>query len=208
MNPPLNILAPGPWDAFVPYSGLHAVAFAVCALLIAAPSLIGRTLSESAELHLRRALAAFAVCYWLTYNIWWNWHGLDPRTGLPLQICDVNGLLAPLVLLTRWRWAQATLYFWTAALTLQAFVQPALRAGPASPIFWAFWIAQELLKLGHEALHPSRRIAEPVIGRAFARPVGDAPQDEVLDPHGEERDFAHLRTMLHIALRTVRPPEP
>jgi hypothetical protein len=27
--------------------------------------------------------------------------------------------------------------------------------------------------------HPSRRIAEPVIGRAFARPVGDAPQDEV-----------------------------
>jgi hypothetical protein len=30
------------------------------------------------------------------------------------------------------------------------------------------------------ALHPSRRIAEPVIGRAFARPVGDAPQDEVL----------------------------
>jgi hypothetical protein len=44
---------------------------------------------------------------------------------------------------------------------------------------WAFWIAQELLKLGHEALHPSRRIAEPVIGRAFARPVGDAPQDEV-----------------------------
>jgi hypothetical protein len=26
--------------------------------------------------------------------------------------------------------------------------------------------------------HPSRRIAEPVIGRAFARPVADAPQDE------------------------------
>jgi hypothetical protein len=29
-------------------------------------------------------------------------------------------------------------------------------------------------------LHPSRRIAKPVIERAFARPVGDAPQDEVL----------------------------
>jgi hypothetical protein len=26
------------------------------------------------------------------------------------------------------------------------------------------------------ALHPSRRIAEPVIGRAFARPVGDASE--------------------------------
>ena len=28
-------------------------------------------------------------------------------------------------------------------------------------------------------LHPSRRIAAPVIGRAFARPVGDALEDEV-----------------------------
>jgi hypothetical protein len=26
---------------------------------------------------------------------------------------------------------------------------------------------------------PSRRIAEPVVGREFARPVDDAPQDEV-----------------------------
>ncbi len=56
-------------------------------------------------------------------------------------------------------------------------------------------------------LHPSRRIAEPVIGRAFARPGGDAPQDEVSDPHGEERVFARLRTMLRIAGRTMRQPE-
>src|ERR1700722_13830217 len=33
----------------------------------------------------------------------------------------------------------------------------------------------------------------------------DAPQDEVSDPHGEERVFARLRTMLRIALRTMRP---
>ena len=47
MNPPLNILAPGPWDSFAPYSGLHALALAVCALLIAAPSLLGRALSKN-----------------------------------------------------------------------------------------------------------------------------------------------------------------
>ena len=35
-------------------------------------------------------------------------------------------------------------------------------------------------------VHPSRRIAEPVIGRAFARPLGKLLQDEVFDPHGEE----------------------
>jgi len=145
MNPPLNILAPGPWDTFAAYSGLHAIALAVCAVLIATPSLLGRALTKDGELTLRRALAALAVCYWLAYNIWWNWHGLDPRTGLPLQICDLNGLLAPFALLMRQRWARATLYFWTAALTVQAFIQPALTVGPASPIFWAFWIAHSII---------------------------------------------------------------
>jgi len=132
-------------DTFVAYSGLHALAVAGCALLIAAPTLLGRRLQKPAEARLRHALAVVAVAYWLAYNIWWNWHGLDLRTGLPLQVCDFNGLLAPLALLTGWRWARATLYFWTAALTLQAFIQPALTAGPASLVFWAFWTAHTLI---------------------------------------------------------------
>jgi len=145
MKPPLNILAPGRWDAFVPYSGLHAAALVICALLIAAPALLGRALHRDIEKILRLTLAALAVCYWLAYNIWWNRHGLDLRTGLPLQICDFNGLMAPLALLTGWRWARATLYFWTAALTLQAFLQPALTAGPSSLVFWAFWTAHTII---------------------------------------------------------------
>jgi hypothetical integral membrane protein (TIGR02206 family) len=147
MNPPLSILAPGPWDTFVPYGGLHAVALVICVVLIVAPGLIGRGLSKNGELSLRRALVAFAVCYWIAYNVWWNWYGLDPRTGLPLQICDLNGLVAPFALQTGQRWARATLYFWTAALTLQAFIQPALTAGPASLIFWAFWVAHTIIAL-------------------------------------------------------------
>jgi hypothetical integral membrane protein (TIGR02206 family) len=136
-------------DAFVPYGGLHTIALAVCAALIAAPTVIGRTLDRNldnnSELILRRSLAALAVCYWVAYNTWWNWHGLDVRTGLPLQICDVNGLIAPLALLSGWRLARATLYFWTAALTLQAFVQPALTAGPVFLVFWFFWVAHTLI---------------------------------------------------------------
>ncbi len=132
-------------DVFVPYGGLHALAVAVCAVLIAAPALLGCTLRQDSEAALRRILAALAVCYWLAYNTWWNWHGLDLRTGLPLQICDLNGLMGPLALLTGWRWARATLYFWTSALTLQAFVQPALTAGPVSLIFWAFWTAHTII---------------------------------------------------------------
>ena len=136
-------------NVFVPYSGLHALAVAVCALLIVAPALLARALrkdrgkdrGKDRERILRFALAAFAVAYWLAYNVWWNWNGLDPRTGLPLQLCDFNGLVAPLALFTGWRFARATLYFWTAALTTQAFIQPALTAGPAALVFWAFWTA-------------------------------------------------------------------
>ena len=49
-----------------------------------------------------------------------------------------------------------------------------------------------LAQFPRQPFHRSRRIAEPVIGRAFARPGGDAPQDAVSDPHGEERVFARL----------------
>jgi|SRR5208282_1868874 len=143
--PPLGLVAAGEWDVFVPYSGLHLLVLAVCAVLIAAPSLLGRALHKDSEMALRRALAGLAVGYWLAYATWWNWHGLDPRTGLPLQICDLNGLVAPFALITGQRWARATLYFWTSALTLQAFIQPALTAGPASPVFWAFWAAHTII---------------------------------------------------------------
>lgn len=132
-------------DVFVPYSGLHALAIVLCALLIATPTLLGRTLRPNGETALRRTLPALSACYWVVYNTWWNWHGLDWRTGLPLQVCDINALVATLALLTGWRWARATLYFWTAALTLQAFVQPALTAGPASLVFWAFWTAHTII---------------------------------------------------------------
>jgi hypothetical integral membrane protein (TIGR02206 family) len=145
MNPPLNILAPGPWDTFAPYGWLHAVALLVCIVLIAMPTFLGRRSSKETELMLRRTLAALAVVYWIAYAIWWNWRSPDPRAGLPLHICDINGLLGPLALLTGWRWARATLYFWTAALTSQAFIQPALSAGPASLVFWAFWTAHTLI---------------------------------------------------------------
>jgi hypothetical integral membrane protein (TIGR02206 family) len=141
--------APSTLDTFVPFSGLHALALVVCACLIAAPALIGRALAKTspkiAEPRLRFALAALAVAYWIAYNTWWNWNGLDLRTGLPLQLCDINALIAPLALVTAWRWTRATLYFWTAALTLQAFIQPALTLGPANLVFWAFWTAHTLI---------------------------------------------------------------
>lgn len=133
---------------FVPYSALHVLAVAGCLGLIGALVAVGRALRKNHEASLRRALGAIGIVYWLTYNVWWNWNGVDLASGLPLQLCDINGVIAPLALLTLDRWLRATLYFWAFALTTQAFLQPALQSGPATALFWWFW-AQHTIILGY-----------------------------------------------------------
>jgi hypothetical integral membrane protein (TIGR02206 family) len=134
------------WEVFVPFSGLHLLAVAICALLILMLATAGRLLRASAvEVKLRRSWAIFALCYWFAYILWWNWNGLDVYGGLPLHLCDFNGIVAPLALLTLNRWFRATLYFWSFTLTLQAFVQPMLSIGPAHLSFWAFWAGHTII---------------------------------------------------------------
>lgn len=135
----------GYWDVFAPYGWLHLVSVAVCFAAIAALVTIARRLDKPAELALRRALALFAVSVWVGYNVAWNWKGIDLRHGLPLHICDIGQLVAPLALLTLNRWLRATLYFWSMALTTQAFIQPTLTFGPSSLLFWCFWIAHTII---------------------------------------------------------------
>lgn len=60
--------------------------------------------------------------------------------SLPLHLCDVAGLLAPVALLTLWRPLRAVLFFWAIGLSTQAFFTPVLREGCARTDFWLFWI--------------------------------------------------------------------
>src|SRR5262249_4745671 len=121
-------------------------AVAGCALVIVAIVFAGRAVADTpTEWRVRLTLALCALVYWFAYNTWWNWHGLDPVTGLPLQTCDVGGLIAPFALLTSNRWLRATLYFWAFAFATQAFIQPTLTVGPAQLLFWAFWSAHALI---------------------------------------------------------------
>jgi hypothetical integral membrane protein (TIGR02206 family) len=138
------------WDRFAPYGWLHLVAVMACLAIIAGLVRAGRRLNEPQRTRLRHILGVFGIAYWLAYNIWWNRNGVDIATGLPLQICDINGVVAPLALFTLGRWLRATLYFWALALTTQAFIQPALQFGPANPVFWWFW-AQHTIILGYAA---------------------------------------------------------
>jgi hypothetical integral membrane protein (TIGR02206 family) len=145
---PLPMLAADHWRTFVPYSALHLVTVCASLALIAGLVALGRRCGASRQTALRRCLGIAGLVYWLSYNVWWNWNGIDLASGLPLQICDCNGVIAPLALLTLNRSLRATLYFWAFALTTQAFIQPALQFGPATPLFWWFW-AQHTIILGY-----------------------------------------------------------
>jgi hypothetical integral membrane protein (TIGR02206 family) len=133
-------------DSFTLFSVLHVLTVSVCLLLIAIVAAVGlRWRATQSELRLRQSLAAATLLYWVSYTTWWNWGGWDLKGGLPLHICDINGMVATLALLTGNRWLRAVLYFWTFALTTQAFIQPHLNVGPAHILFWAFWGAHSLI---------------------------------------------------------------
>ncbi len=142
---PQIIVSPGAWGTFIPYSGLHLATVSICALVVVALTMAGRILRTTHETTVRRALGIFGLLYWISYNIWWNRHAPDLAVALPLHICDLNGVIAPLALLTFNRWLRATCYFWTFTLTIQAFIQPELAFGPARPEFWWFWAQHTII---------------------------------------------------------------
>jgi hypothetical integral membrane protein (TIGR02206 family) len=137
---------PGPWAVFTPYTPLHAVSVLVCMLAIAVLIIAARRMRDSgAEPGFRRGFAWSCIVFWVFQNGWVHATGVDWLTGLPLHICDLGGLIGPIALLTGNRLMRATLYFWTFALTAQAFIQPALVAGPATSVFWFFFAAHAIV---------------------------------------------------------------
>jgi hypothetical integral membrane protein (TIGR02206 family) len=133
-------------DGFASFGAMHLAVVCVCIALLAGVAIVGCRLRGSPnERQARIALAIFALAYWIAYNAWWTWGGLDLRTGLPLQACDVSGLAAPFALLTLNRWLRSVLYFWAFAFATMAFIQPTLTQGPTHVVFWAFWLAHVVI---------------------------------------------------------------
>jgi hypothetical integral membrane protein (TIGR02206 family) len=146
MTEPSAVFSGNAWHLFVPFGAVHLVTAASCATLIAIVTLVGRRWRNTqAERQARVGLAVFALAFWAVHNAWWNWNGIDLYNGLPLQICDLAGLVAPLALLTLNPWLRAILYFWGFALSVLAFVQPTVTVGPAHVHFWMFWTAHTLI---------------------------------------------------------------
>lgn len=134
------------WNLFVPFSVAHLITVLSCLTIVATIVLVGRTLrNKDCEQHARTGLAIVGVLIWIFYNVWWNWNEMDLYNGLPLHICDLAGLIAPMALLTRHRWLRAILYFWGFALSPLAFIQPTVTLGAGHLAFWMFWFVHTIV---------------------------------------------------------------
>lgn len=138
----IGTIAAQDWaGSFEPYTVQHFVCVLVCVQLMVGVAMLGLRLrgKESGE-RLRLAVAWAGIAYWIGSNAWW----LSPANyrfeqSLPIQVCDLAGLIGPLALLTGKRWLRAILYFWGLSLSIQGFVQPVLTKGAGYAEFWLFW---------------------------------------------------------------------
>jgi len=148
----------------VPYSAMHAAVVVLFLLTTMCLVWLRRRWSGFPRAgELDRALGSGALVVWLAYKIYvWlpGVRGLE--YSLPLQFCDITGLIAPLALLTGRRPLRAILYFWGIGLSTLAFIAPDLHEGIGSGRFWLFW-------LSHSAIVGSA--IYDVAGRGF-RPGG------------------------------------
>lgn len=63
----------------------------------------------------------------------------EPAKALPMHVCDLAGILAPLTLWLNLRPLRAILYYWGIGLSSQGFFTPDLTLGPDDWSFWVFW---------------------------------------------------------------------
>lgn len=145
-RPPLDPAAEGFWAAkFHPWSGTHLAAVAVCVLIAGVLIALGRRgYPGERERRARRVGCVVCLALWVAINAVYMRSG-DFSRVLPLQLCDLASLLAPLALWSERRVARGVLYFWAFALSSQAFIQPTLTRGPADYEFWAFWTSHLII---------------------------------------------------------------
>ncbi|MDX2115316.1 MAG: TIGR02206 family membrane protein [Planctomycetota bacterium] len=128
---------------FRPYSSTHLAITAACAAAILILCLIGRARRRTpSELRLRRALGSLGLLFFIIHNVYWLAPAnFTPARSLPFHLCDLAGVISPLALLVPARILRTLAYFWGFVLGLQGFFQPVITEGPATFIFWGFFLA-------------------------------------------------------------------
>lgn len=134
-------------DTFAPFTIMHAVTLLWCAAVTCIVVWIGLARrNRGSELAFRHALGWFGLAFFVVHQIFWlTPPRLSPADSLPLHICDLNGIIAPLALLTAKRPLRSLLYFWGIGLSLQGLIQPVITDGPATMRYWFFFSSHVLI---------------------------------------------------------------
>lgn len=134
-------------DTFHAFSPLHGAVLLAFALATALACAAGRRWRGTARLgRAEQAAGGLMLALWCVGTAYWLVPGnftLDE--ALPIHMCDLTGLIAPLVLLTRRRALRALLYFWGLGLSVHGMLTPVLEDGPASLRFWLFWLTHSAI---------------------------------------------------------------
>jgi hypothetical integral membrane protein (TIGR02206 family) len=121
-------------------SPLHFIMLGLSAFLIIATVCVDR------RWQCRQLIAIAAFVGWAAILIWWLWPShFDASRSLPLHVCDLAGVIGPIALWYRWRWARTLLFFWGIGLTTQGFITPVVQEGPDTTVFWLFWLNHGLV---------------------------------------------------------------
>lgn len=124
------------------FSPLHFATIALFALAWALLIACGRRLhGQPHSRRWRRALAiAVGLCWVVANGVQLLPGRFVAQENLPLQVCDIAGLLAAFALYASWSTPRAVLHFWGLGFSVVAILTPELAVGPASAAFWTFWV--------------------------------------------------------------------
>ena len=124
------------------FSAQHLLVLATFALVTAVACVIGVRHRGSPRLRRAERVAGWVMlALWIVATTYW----LLPANftigvSLPIHMCDVTGLVAPLALLTVRRLPRTLLYFLGLGLSIHGIVTPILDHGPWHITFWLYWL--------------------------------------------------------------------
>lgn len=135
---------------FVLYGRTHLCVVLVFAAIVAVLATF-RQINGIADVQPRRRIfdrtigwvALCAALYVQAATLWPS--RFDYRTALPLHICDIGMLVAPLALLLRLHSLRVITYFWGLGLSSISFIYPDLRFGVGDFQFWVFWLGHAVI---------------------------------------------------------------
>ena len=127
------------WQNFSPLHVGTVFGFALAWSLLC---LRGRALRGTPGEARWRTLLALAVlgCWLFANGIQLLPGRFDAAVVLPVQVCDIAGLVAALALWRPGGLRSALVHFWGLGFSIQAILTPELSNGPAHVEFWTFWL--------------------------------------------------------------------